>query len=73
MSDAFLQNILDTNVWNFEQPADSKAEKIKKQIGRKGHKHLEATNFLMKNKKGARSSGAEDDAEDVQGQSDSDA
>ena len=68
MSDDFLQQILDTNIWNFEQPPDSKAEKIKKQIGRKSHKKLEAMSYTMKNRNGNKSSGVDND-DDVVGQS----
>ena len=68
MSDDFLQQILDSNIWNFEQPADSKAEKIKKQIGRKSHKKLEAMSYTMKNRNGNKSSGVDND-DDVVGQS----
>ena len=60
-SNDFLQQLLDTNVWNFEQPPDSKAEKIRKQVARKSHKVLETQSYLMKNQKGARSSAEDDD------------
>ena len=38
MSDEFLQNILNTNVWDFAQPDHSKAEKQRKQEQRRSKK-----------------------------------
>ena len=65
MSDEFLQNILDTNVWNFAQPEDSKAEKIKKQVGRKSHKKLETLSYIMKNRSGKKATGADTNTDGI--------
>ena len=35
MSDEYLQDILDTNIWDFRQPEDSKMEKQRKQAQRR--------------------------------------